>query len=219
MIFDADGTMLDSMQIWSELGKRYLAQIGIKAEKNLSEILYPMTLEESGAYLKKQYRLRDSEEKITKDILSLLRHFYRFEVKAKPGLRSFLTDMKAKQIRMGIATSGDKALLQAALERLGLNDFFSVLHTCSELKTSKREPDIYLKTADAIHALPSQTAVFEDALHGICSAKQGGFITVAVHDRFHQSDKEKILQTADCCIADFNDPQLVRFKKMIATNN
>lgn len=210
MIFDADGTMLDSMHIWSELGERYLARIGIKAEKNLSEILYPMTLEESSAYLKKQYRLSDSEEKITEDSLKIIQGFYRYDVKAKPGLRSFLTQAKAKHIRMGIATSGDKTLLQAALQRLELSDFFPIIFTCSELKTSKREPDIYLKTADAMHVLPEQTAVFEDALHGICSAKQGGFFTVAVQDRFQQNDKEKILQTADCCIADFNDPQLKR---------
>ncbi|MBQ9390100.1 MAG: hypothetical protein IJU07_08010 [Synergistaceae bacterium] len=60
-IFDADGTLIDSMHIWDELGQRYLESLGIEAEENLSSVIYPKSLEQSCYYLRKHYNLRDSE--------------------------------------------------------------------------------------------------------------------------------------------------------------
>lgn len=79
IIFDADGTLPDSMHIWEEPGERYLAIKGIKAEDGLGQILYPMTLEQSSRYLKEKYSVDDSTDEIIKDILGLLTEFYQKE--------------------------------------------------------------------------------------------------------------------------------------------
>lgn len=205
IIFDADGTLMDSMWIWAELGERYLAGYGIKAEEGLADILYPLTLEESSVYLKERYHLNDTAEKITEDTLKLIKHFYQHEVEAKAGLGLFLEKMKEQQISMGIATSGSKDILQSALKRLGLENYFSFILTCTELETSKREPLIYQKAAKMLGTVPKETAVFEDVLHAIKTAKSSGFITVAVEDASSQMDQKEIMRTADYYITDFQD--------------
>ena len=89
-IFDADGTLLDSMHIWRELGARYLQSLNITPEKDLSRKLYPMSLEQSCHYLKSHYGLKDSEGEIQSGILGIIEGFYRDEVILKDGVKGFL---------------------------------------------------------------------------------------------------------------------------------
>lgn len=210
-IFDADGTLLDSMPIWQELGQRYLTIHGITAEQGLSDILYAMSLEESSCYLKETYGLPDSVERITGEILALIRSFYMDEVTLKEGVTDYLRYLHERNIPMIVATSNDKALLHSAFVRLRIDRYFQDILTCSELNTNKREPMIYLKAAQKMGAHPQKTAVFEDVLYGIQSAKNGGFITVAVDDLSNQSETEQLRRTADYFIRDFSDPILQPF--------
>ncbi len=202
-IFDADGTLLDSMHIWNELGERYLRSIGKTPEKELSKILFPMSLEESCKYLKKRYSISESEETIKKSILSIISDFYTKEVMPKKGVSEILKALESKKIPMAIATATDKALLKAALVRLGIEKYFTTLLTCSELSTTKHEDTVYRKAADILGTKPMETAVFEDVLFALQTAKRAGFITVAVEDEASASEREAIKALADFYITDF----------------
>lgn len=203
IIFDVDGTLLDSMRIWTQLGERYLNTKGIQAEPGLNKILYPMTLDESSAYLKEKYAIADIEDKITTDTIKIIEDFYLYEAKLKPGVKSFLDRMKEKNIPMIVATSSDKDMIVRSFENLGISDFFIDIVTCTELKMSKRTPGIYLYCAELLKTQPSQTIVFEDVLHAVKSAKEGGFITYAVEDFSSFDDEAQIRMTCDCYIKDF----------------
>lgn len=78
IIFDVDGTLLDSMHIWGELGKRYLSSVGMEAKPGLAKLLFPMSLDESSEYLKNEYNFPDSVEQITEDTIKILSDFYRY---------------------------------------------------------------------------------------------------------------------------------------------
>ena len=67
-IFDVDGTLLDSMEIWEDAGVRYLRRIGVEPEKDLSEILYPMTMTEGAEYVKERYRLTFALDEIVQGV-------------------------------------------------------------------------------------------------------------------------------------------------------
>ena len=197
IIFDADGTLLDSMYIWQELGGRYLRSLDIMPERDLSKILYPMSLEQSCLYLQSQYVPEKSIDEIRQGILRIIQDFYIDEVELKDGVRNFLKTMKQRNIPMVIATSGDRTLLNAALERNGIDEYFDAIFTCSELETTKHEPKIFLACAEFLGLAPNNIAVFEDSLFAIETAKAAGFITFGVEDESNIYDREKIIEVAD----------------------
>ena len=202
-IFDADGTLLDSMHIWHELGARYLESLNITPEEGLSRKLYPMSLEQACKYLKTRYNLRDSEGDIQSGILGIIEGFYRDEVTLKDGVREFLPAMNDKGIQMVIATSGSRELLSYALERNGIAEYFEEIFTCSELNTTKHEPDIFMACAEFMSLSPENVGVFEDALFAVETAKRAGFITFGVKDDSNIHQWEMIQSTADYTIESF----------------
>jgi len=204
LIFDADGTILDSMKIWAELGKIYLASIGIESKPGLDKRLFSMSLCEGCAYLKEEYNITFSVEKIRNDITKIIEDFYKKRVLPKNGAVEFIKEMKRKNIPMAVATSGDKALIHSAFSRLGIADCFKEILSCAELNTSKKEPDIYIKAAELLGTAAKETVVFEDVLYAVETAKTAGFITVAVEDDESADDRCMLQKTADCYIKDFS---------------
>lgn len=181
-IFDLDGTVLDSSEVWDGLAERFLISRGISPEQGLSALLGSMTMQQGCQYLKGAYALPEAPEQIQQELLSIIERFYRSECRLKPGAAQLLAQMHDSDIHVMAATAGDKALSLAALERLGVLDCFNGILTCDEYG-GKDRPDIFLAAAERMGSAPERTAVFEDSLHAVISAKSAGFITAAVRDR------------------------------------
>lgn len=209
-IFDADGTLLDSMGIWQQLGDRYLRSRGISPEPGLGDRLYPMSLEEGCAYLKTNYSLPEEVSQISAAVVRILRTFYEREAALKPGAEAFLRALSRKNIPMIVATSGDRENLLLAFRRLKIEGCFQEILTCADLGVSKREPTVYLEAAARLGAAPGETMVFEDVLYGIRGAKSVGFQTAALEDPTNRSEEEALRETADLYIRDFRDAALYR---------
>lgn len=189
-IFDADGTLIDSMPIWEDAGARFLAGLGIKAQENLGEIMFRMSLDEGAAYLKKTYNLDMTEERVKKGILGVINDFYVNQVQPKAGAREFLKELSSRKIPMYIATSSNREHIRAAFERLGLYEYFDGMITCEEAGAGKREPAIFLQAAQRMGLEPGDIFVFEDVIHAVRSAGSAGFVTVGVYDEASASDNE-----------------------------
>lgn len=202
-IFDADGTLLDSMHIWHELGTRFLEGLNITPEEGLSSRLYPMSLEQSSHYLKEHYGLSESEGEIQSVILGIIAGFYRDEVRLKSGVSDFVQAMKSRGIKTVIATAGDKELLSSALQRNGIAEYFDAIFTCAELLTTKHEPYIYMACAEYMGLEPGNVGVFEDALFALETAKRAGFVTFGVEDASAFHDRMRIKALADYYIESF----------------
>ncbi len=196
-IVDLDGTIIDSMGMWKDLGKRYLEGMGIRPEEGLSEILAPFGIDEACAYLRNKYDLPQDDRKIREGILSLIEGGYRSTLQLKPHAAEFLEGLQANGIKAVAATATDRALAEAALERLGVLDLFSGLITEREAGATKREPEIFLKALNMLGTQAEETAVFEDALHALRTAKNSGFITVAVKDEASHGELKEIVRIAD----------------------
>ena len=151
-IFDVDGTLLDSMSVWEDIGERYLASQNITAEKNLRAVLHTMSLEQGAAWMKEKYQLDKSISQIIEEVLKIVSDFYRFEAPLKPGVKKTLEWFKERNIQMTVATSGNRELTEAALARNGILDYFEQIYTCTETGAGKDEPLIYLKAAESMQA-------------------------------------------------------------------
>lgn len=206
-IFDVDGTLMDSMEIWEDAGECYLMQMGITPEPGLSKILFTMSVEEGAVYLKKHYCLRQDCEKIVADVLKVVRDFYVNEAPLKDGAMEFLKQLDDRGIPMVVATSSEREHIEAAFERLGILEYFRRIFTCSEVGAGKSKPLIYYQAAGELGTIPEETYVFEDALYAIHTAADAGFRTVGVYDCSSEEDQEEVRSLADIYLPDLTNPQ------------
>lgn len=100
VIFDVDGTLLDSMVIWEEAAVRYLNSLGLEPEENLSEKIMTMSMEEGADYLIDHYGVSLTRTQILDGIRELIRGFYEDEVQLKPGVEQVIKLLASKGIPM-----------------------------------------------------------------------------------------------------------------------
>ncbi len=188
LIFDMDGTLIDSMGIWRNLAYEYLQYKGIKnIPSNLADILSTHTVISASEVLKAMFELEESPEEITKNMAALMEMHFREDIELKDGVLDFLERHKSK--KMCVATATMKDLAEIVLKRLGIIKYFDFVITTPEIGISKEKPDIYLMSASLLDEPVENCVVFEDAPHAIGSAKGAGFYVVGVHDE-HIGDHE-----------------------------
>ena len=201
-IFDFDGTLFDSMHIWDNVGEIYLRSLGKEPKPRLRDAVRAMSLQQSACYLQEEYDLSLSAEEIMAGINRCIEEFYVHKVQPKPGVSDFLEQMKEARIPMCIATASDRYLIEAALGRCGMAQYFDAIFTCSEVGHGKDEPLIFRKAMEHFSADRKTSVVFEDAIHAAQTAKNDGFTVVAVYDPSEKQQSE-LRALADCCLADF----------------
>lgn len=213
-IFDVDGTLLDSMEIWEDVAIRYLKSIGVEAEPDLPEVMFTMSLPEGAAYVKEHYRLTQETDEIIKGVLDIIRNYYEETAPLKPGVTKILEELSGKRIPMTVATSNNKEEVEAAFKRLGIASYFSRIFTCEEVGAGKTRPDIYMKAAEYMGTRPEETVIFEDVLHAIRTAKKAGFLAVGLYDEASKADQEEIKKEADWYAKSMEGLDIMESKKL-----
>lgn len=202
-IFDADGTLLDSMGMWDTVGVRYLASLGVPARPGLRAILFPMTLAESSVYLKEAYGLSQTHQEIAEGVNNTIRSFYRQEVRAKPGAKAFLEALRCRGVGITLATNTDRSLIVEGLVTAGLLPLLDEIYTCGELGIGKDRPDIFHRARDRMGTRTEETWVFEDAVHCAKTAFQAGYKVAGVADPY--SDQEELKKVSHVYLPDLTD--------------
>lgn len=178
-IFDVDGTILDSMEVWNTLASRYIQSLDRIPEENLDKIVSKMSLEQSAKYLKNHYKINKSERTIISEVLNLISDFYKYEVKLMPGFKDFISNYDSMNV---IGTSCDEELVKIALNRLGVLNYFEDIITCSKVNKSKDDQEFYLACAGILEQKSENIFVFEDADYCIDVARKARFKVVKIKD-------------------------------------
>lgn len=205
IIFDLDGTLIDSMPIWKNVSNDFLLNHGITPPKNLYEIFKSMSFEESAKYFKEQLGLNVTPQQMIAEIIGMVKYEYENNVMLKPMVYEFLEKEFCKGTKMCILTASEREYVLPALKRLNINTFFADVYTCTQLGMSKSKGNIYDVVAEKMGMEKADTAVFEDVLHGIVNAKAAGFYTVAVEDEAAIEEREKIKVAADLYVVTFEE--------------
>ncbi len=203
-IFDMDGTILDSMEMWHTIADKYLESIGKVPRKDLWDNVKRLNMVETAQYFIDEYGVQKTIEEIGVEVKELIMKFYAESLELKEGARKFLEKLNEKGIPCVLATATERSCTLACMKRLDCEKYFREIITCLDLNTSKSSPLIFEKSARRCGAKPAESLVFEDALHAIRTAHKAGFKVCAVYDASDEeqtepplTDWERILQIAD----------------------
>lgn len=203
VIFDLDGTLVDSMWMWLEIDIEYLGKFGHSCPEDLQKTIEGMSFSETAVYFKERFGIPDSLEEIKADWIKMSLDKYKYQVPLKKGAGEFLAWLKARHIKMGIATSNGMDMVNAVLESLHIKDYFDCVATACQVPAGKPAPDIYLLVAEKLGVKPEECAVFEDVPAGILAGKRAGMTVFAVEDDFSAAMKEEKEKLSDYFINDY----------------
>ena len=196
-IFDLDGTLLDSMPVWDSLAGRYLQKNGRQARPGLRAILSTLAMVGSAEYLIREYDLDKDVQTVMDEMNEMGLIDYRDHVSPKEDAIQYLEALKAKGVKMCVATATDRPLVEAALKRLDMEKYFERVFTCTEVGTGKRQPDIFNVAMEFLGGNKENTVIFEDSLHAISTAHKYGFRVAAVPDASSAKDEKEIKALAE----------------------
>lgn len=203
VIFDLDGTLVDSMGIWREIDIIYLSQFNITLPETLQSEIEGMSFHETAAYFKQRFSLTDSIEEITNCWNEMAFYKYTHEVKLKKGVLEFLNYCREKQLKIGIASSNSQELVDGVLKVHGIESYFDAICTSCHGEKGKPAPDVYLKAAKQLQIDPKDCLVFEDIIPGIQAGIAAGMKVCAVDDVYSSHQREAKEKLADYFIHDY----------------
>lgn len=204
-IFDIDGTLLDSMSLWSVITGKMLAERGFESDETLIKKLQDMTLPTACEYMKNYYNISESTEEIMNDAKRIASEEYYYNIPMKDGAKEYLIKLKNSGVRLAVATSGFPELAEAALKRCGVWELFDAKAYSFETGKDKSNPDIYLLAAERMGVEPEKCTVFEDILPAIYGAKKAGMKTVAVYDPTGEHISGELKREADRYIMSWSE--------------
>ena len=203
VIFDMDGSLVDSMWLWKAIDIEYLGRYGIPLPEDLQSRIEGMSFSETAVYFKEHFPIPDSTEEIKADWNRMAWDKYLHEVPLKPGIPEFLEGCRANGIRLGIATSNSRELVENVAAVHNLRAYFTSIVTGCDVARGKPSPDIYLEAARQLEVPPDRCLVFEDIVPGILAGKSAGMRVCAVEDLYSVGSREEKKALADYYIDDF----------------
>ncbi|GAU77533.1 HAD family phosphatase [Fusibacter sp. 3D3] len=205
IIFDLDGTLVDSMWIWKQIDIDFLEKRGYSLPEDLQKSIEGMSFTETAAYFIKRFNLAETPEALKLEWNEMANHFYAKEIKLKENVHLVIEYALRHNIKLGIGTSNSKELLQAVLEANGIRSAFNSIRTSCEVASGKPSPDIFLKVAEDLGVSPERCLVFEDTHAGILAGKSAGMKVVAIYDAVSEPYAEIIKEDADHYIFDYTE--------------
>lgn len=205
VIFDLDGTLVDSMWVWKKIDVEYLGKYGLSVPEKIEHEIEGMGFTETAVYFQKRFALADPVEKIMEDWLLMARDKYREEVPLKQGAAAYLQMLRQRGMKIGIASSNSRELIEPCLQAHGVRQCFDCVITSCDVQKGKPAPDVYLRAAELLGAKPEHCLVFEDVPMGILAGKNAGMTVCAVRDSFSLDQTERIRELADYYIASYEE--------------
>lgn len=202
VIFDLDGTLLDSTGMWRQVDGRLMAHYGKEVPPDLSETVQRMSIEEFSQFFVEEFDLPVTPEQIAQQVADMVAEEYREKLQLKPHVPEILDWLDQQNIPYGVATATYGELAEAALRRLHIWERLRFLLTEQDAGAPKTQPKIFQLAAQKLHLGRRQIAVVEDSLHALEGAKNGGFFTIGIADPENAPVWKEICATATVHIHD-----------------
>lgn len=203
VIFDLDGTLIDSMWVWKQVDVEYLHKRGIPLPENLQKNIEGLSFTETALYFKRRFELEDSIDDIKNEWTEMVRHYYNSIIKIKKGVKEFLEHLRTNNYKVGLATSNFKDLAVDVLRNNEILQYFDEIVTTCEVPRDKSFPDVFLETARRLGVSPPQCIVFEDTLSAVLGARQANMKVIGVYDSYGTCTPDELAKVTEHLIEDF----------------
>jgi len=207
VIFDMDGTLIDSMYAWRGVYREYIRNKGFATpEKIVGVPEYPVGW--AAKLLKDQLEALEppvSYEEAVEDMYRLVDGHYANDAEARPGAIDFVKRLKERGCLVAVATATPLRYANTALNRLGFEGLFDLVLSNEEIGLGKNDEDYFLRVADRLGVEKEECLIVEDAAYSIRTAKKAGFAVLAIEDYYAWREKDEIAALADRYIACYAD--------------
>jgi HAD superfamily hydrolase (TIGR01509 family) len=179
VIFDLDGVLLDSEQVWDEAREQLAKERGGRWRENAQRDMMGMSSPEWSRYMHDVIGLPEPPEEISREVVERMAKLYREHLPVIPGAREAVERLAARW-PLGLASSSNRELIDLALELLGVQQLFKATVSSEEVARGKPAPDVYLEAARRLGVAPTHAAAIEDSENGIRAAKGAGMRVIAI---------------------------------------
>ena len=211
VIFDCDGTLMDTMGLWLQVENDLAARVGHVFTQEEQDMLRTLTISETGEYLHGMLGILGSAQEVVQRINELARGYYATKAEMKPGALEFVRALHAKGIPCAIASSSPHTLLDPGVEHTGLGKLLTAVVSTDDVGRSKREPAVYDRARALLGSSLEATWVFEDAAYTFATTAPAGYHTVGVYDCDESATFAQLESLADVAIHDYRELDVERF--------
>lgn len=228
IIFDLDGTLIDSVGIWNDIDKELIAQLGAGDKNIIKNITDDIQLQRDAvlrqcrsaqnpyveycAFLKEKYRFAMDAAEIHAVRYRIAQTYLKNVVDYKKDADSFIRCLSSWGYQLVIATTTKRANIDIyrtqnknIRAKANLDDYFTHIYTLEDVKQIKPNPEVYLRIMHDLDVDTRQCLVFEDSLSGVEAAKAAGMETVAIYDRYSDPDRDRINALADYKVENYTE--------------
>lgn len=203
VVFDLDGTLLDSMDVWENIDIAFLKKRGLPVPSGYVTEICARSFIEAAEYTINLFHLSESVDAIIHEWNEMAAYEYAHNVTLSPFAADYLRQLKHAGVKLAVATGLPQTLYEPCLKKNGIYEMFDVLCSTDDMARGKEFPDIFVHCADQLGVAPEQCLVFEDVLPAVRSAKQAGMTVYGVYDKYSEHNMEEIKKIADGYLFDF----------------
>lgn len=179
VIFDLDGVLADSEQLWNEAKQEVVQESGGSWREDAPRAMMGMSSPEWSAYMRDELGVALDASEINRRVIGRMEDLYRERLPLLPGAVEAVRGVAAR-CPVGLASSSNREIIDLFLDECGLQDAFAAVVSSEEVERGKPAPDVYLEAARRLGVDPKQCLAVEDSSNGIRSAHAAGMQVIAV---------------------------------------
>ncbi len=204
LLFDLDGTLIDSNGVWVDVDKVFLARHGFEYSQAYHDGVAHSILQNCAVFTRNHFQMEESCEEIIAEWMELAKDAYH-DVPLKPYVKEYLERCKSAGHRMAVFTACVPKHCETAVRRHGLDVYFERIIYAQDLGADKKSPAVFRQVAELLGVKPRECVFFDDSLTACKGAKAAGMTVVGVQDNYFHGSEADMREVCDQFISGFGD--------------